>query len=153
LGDCDDSTALYCSLLESCGIHTALIEQEYHLFMMFDLGEKLDIDDEKSRSFEYRMETLDETSWIPVETTMLQQGFAQAWRAASMRMTEYEQARKINYISPVSLAWQKYQPANVTTKWELSPADVLPQDVERKSQFERRIEADEKQIVEILQNL
>ena len=37
-GDCDDSTALYCSLLESVGIKTALIQLPNHVLMAFDLG-------------------------------------------------------------------------------------------------------------------
>jgi len=36
--DCDDFTALYCAMLESVGIHTALIGLNDHILMAFDTG-------------------------------------------------------------------------------------------------------------------
>jgi hypothetical protein len=38
MGDCDDCTVLYCSLLENLNIATALIDHPDHILMMFDTG-------------------------------------------------------------------------------------------------------------------
>jgi len=38
-GDCDDTTALVCSLLESVGVRTAIATTPGHIFMAFDTGE------------------------------------------------------------------------------------------------------------------
>jgi hypothetical protein len=88
-GDCDDLVILYCSLLESVGIKTAFIDVQdpekeiAHLYMMFDTGlnpasgsaislnEKKYIVRERSSG--------KKTIWIPVETTLVDQGFDEAW--------------------------------------------------------------------------
>ncbi len=38
-GDCDDTTALLCSLLESAGVRTAILTTPGHIFLAFDTGE------------------------------------------------------------------------------------------------------------------
>jgi hypothetical protein len=81
-GDCSDTTSLLCSLMESAGIHTAALTSPGHIFMAFDTGEP-------SESSPYLADgshvvlTRDGESWIPVETTILSQGFMAAWASAS----------------------------------------------------------------------
>jgi len=92
-GDCDDLVILYGSLLESIGIQTAFVDVQdpekdiAHLYMMFDSGlspmegnlismnEKKYVIREKSPG--------KKTIWIPVETTLMEEGFEQAWKFAA----------------------------------------------------------------------
>jgi hypothetical protein len=88
-GDCDDLVVLYCSLLESIGIQTTFIdvrdpEKEIaHLYMMYDTG----LDPEQGflismneKKYVIRERSPDrKTIWIPVETTLVENGFDQAW--------------------------------------------------------------------------
>ncbi len=111
-GDCDDLTALYCSLLENVGISTALITIPGHIFMMFDTG--------VSR-YDYREVTEDRglivekanKVWIPVEITMPGEPFIRAWQEAAR---EYNRAVKKGEkigIYPTAEAWVKYVPVTL----------------------------------------
>jgi hypothetical protein len=88
-GDCDDLVVLYCSLLESIGIQTAFIdvkdpEKEIaHLYMMFDSGltpEQGTLISANEKKYVIRERSSGrKTIWIPVETTLVDGGFDQAW--------------------------------------------------------------------------
>ncbi|HTP58995.1 MAG TPA: hypothetical protein VMM82_08765, partial [Spirochaetia bacterium] len=86
-GDCSDTTALLASLLESVGIRTAVLTTPGHIFLAFDTGEPGD------NSSLFSTQTLEVivhgTTWIPVETTVLKQGFMAAWNAASELVRKY----------------------------------------------------------------
>lgn len=89
-GDCDDLVVLYCSLLESIGIQTAFIdvkdpEKEIaHLYMMFDSGltpEQGTLISANEKKYVIRERSSGrKTIWIPVETTLVDGGFDQAWK-------------------------------------------------------------------------
>lgn len=87
-GDCDDTTALLCSLLESAGIRTAVLTTPGHIFMAFDSGEP-------SQNIPWLsaagLEVLsrEDSAWIPVETTILSKGFMTAWASASELVRKY----------------------------------------------------------------
>jgi hypothetical protein len=88
-GDCDDLVVLYCSLLESIGIRTAFIdvkepEKEIaHLYMMFDTGltpEQGTLISTNEKKYVIRESSSGRrTIWIPVETTLVTEGFDRAW--------------------------------------------------------------------------
>jgi curli biogenesis system outer membrane secretion channel CsgG len=108
VGDCDDLTALYTSILENLGIQTALITTPGHIFMAFNSGEPL------SAAFKYetkgrRYIPYQGEIWIPVEITSLRKNFLHAWKIA---IKEYHNAKRKNNAEfiPVSLAWEKYAP-------------------------------------------
>ena len=102
-GDCDDSTALYCSLLESVGIKTALIQLPSHVLMGFDLG---NISVEQAQEIglpnDY-YETVNGQAWIPIETTLIKEGFAAAWQEGCRSL----QAVNIR-AETVEDAWEEY---------------------------------------------
>ena len=111
-GDCDDLTALYCSLLENIGISTALITIPGHIFMMFNTG---------ISRYDYRELTTDrgliieknDTVWIPVEITMPGEPFIRAWQEAAK---EYNSAVKKGDkigIYPTTEAWGLYVPVTL----------------------------------------
>lgn len=81
-GDCDDTTALLGSLLESSGIKTAIMTSPGHVFLAFDSGEPAE-NLWLFQSDEYEAISNGGTVWIPVETTTLSEGFEYSWRAAS----------------------------------------------------------------------
>jgi tetratricopeptide (TPR) repeat protein len=87
-GDCDDTTALLTSLLEAAGIRTAILTSPGHVFAAFESGEP-----EENRwlleSDDTAVIAHDGTLWIPVETTLLKEGFFAAWKDASTRVRTY----------------------------------------------------------------
>ena len=114
LGDCDDSTALYCALLESVGIHTALIQQPGHVLMAFDAG---------GLTLEYAQErgipdtlyiAIDGYVWIPIETTLIKDGFIHAWKTA-----QNELQRDFTNSITLQQAWEKYGTVNIPGEWSL----------------------------------
>jgi hypothetical protein len=125
-GDCDDSTVLFCSLLESVGVHTALIKQPKHVLMAFELD---------GLTLERAQEIgLDERSyipiggyvWVPVETTLIGKGFAEAWRAGAQRMSS-----GVEDITTVQDAWERFGSPDVSAVngwpegYSLPPKDRL----------------------------
>lgn len=83
IGDCDDCTAIFCSMLENLNIPTAVLDvfdPEYgHIYMMFDSG----ISIEEAGDFflnEREYVLWQDRVWIPVETTLFGQAFSDAWR-------------------------------------------------------------------------
>ena len=92
-GDCDDLVVLYNSLLESLGIKTAFIqvqdpdEELAHLYMMFDTGllpeQGYLISSNEKRFIIHEHNSNKKTLWIPVETTLIEEGFEEAWISAA----------------------------------------------------------------------
>jgi hypothetical protein len=92
-GDCDDLVVLYCSLLESIGIKTTFVdvrdpEKEIaHLYMMYDTGldpEQGTLISKNEKKYVIRERSPGrKTIWIPVETTLVETGFDQAWNTGA----------------------------------------------------------------------
>jgi tetratricopeptide (TPR) repeat protein len=96
-GDCDDSTALLASLLESGGISTAIMTSPGHVFLAFNSEEP----EENLWLFaDDRLVTLPRGGelWIPLETTVLAQGFLAAWREASRLVAAYSPNRQVEFL-------------------------------------------------------
>ena len=81
-GDCDDSTALLGSLLESAGISTAIMTSPGHVFLAFDTGEPAE-NEWLFMAEGYKVLTGNGSIWIPIETTTLSSGFLKSWKNAS----------------------------------------------------------------------
>jgi hypothetical protein len=111
-GDCDDSTVLLCSLLESAGISTAFVESPNHIYMMFDT----EIPADESRYLlpgpDSLFFTYNGTYWVPLETTMLSDGFATAWKHAANTLRETA-GTSLPAVT-ISSAWIVYEPATRT---------------------------------------
>ena len=94
-GDCDDSTALLGSLLESSGISTAIMTSPGHVFLAFDTAEP----EENYWLFEVEGHVAIRhagTLWLPLETTTLEQGFLSSWRIASGLVNDH--AEEIEFL-------------------------------------------------------
>lgn len=93
-GDCDDLAVLYASLLESLGIQTAFVEVQNpdvelaHVYMLFNSGltaaEGFLLSDNEKRYILRENASGQSMAWVPVETTLLAEGFQQAWNAAAL---------------------------------------------------------------------
>jgi tetratricopeptide (TPR) repeat protein len=106
-GDCDDLTILYCSLLESVGIKTAVITTPRHILMAF----ALDMDESAARKLIRNTGNLifrDEDTWVPVECTELKSSFLEAWAKGARQWNEHSVKRSVDFI-PVAEAWKSYE--------------------------------------------
>ena len=101
-GDCDDTTALVCSLLESAGIRTAVLTTPGHIFMAFDSGEP-------AENLRYLSSAAlaaipnGGSTWIPLETTVVTQGFMAAWASASELVKKYGASGPFEFIPVASM--------------------------------------------------
>jgi len=81
-GDCDDSSVLLAALLGNVGIRTEFVDVPGHLFLLVDTGVH-----ERNRIGlaldESQYVLADESVWIPLETTALGKGFAEAWQTGA----------------------------------------------------------------------
>lgn len=128
-GDCDDSTVLYCSLLESAGIKTALIQLPSHVLMAFDLGNiSVKQAQEIGLPNDYYV-TVNGQAWIPIETTLISEGFAAAWQEGRKSL----QAVSIE-AETVEDAWEEYGESSL---WGEPIEFAIPKD-----RIQNRIDAD-----------
>ena len=110
-GDCDDLTALFCALLENAGISTALVDYPEHIFLLFDTGIK--------RQQAYRL-PVDESLyiergdrlWIPLEITLLDQTFHQAWRKGAEELLKRSASDRRSRVVDTEGAWVQFSPAS-----------------------------------------
>lgn len=107
-GDCDDSTALLGSLLESAGIGTAIMTSPGHVFLAFNSEEPAE-NLWQFKTGEFEAFSYGGTVWIPVETTILKQGFRTAWQKASELVKKYSPKNEIEFL-PVEALREKYPP-------------------------------------------
>jgi hypothetical protein len=95
-GDCDDMTVCFASLLSSIGIATAFVDvlppghpEQGHIYLLFDTGVEprfgSSIAGNPKRFVVRRNAQGKETVWIPIETTVIVQGFDEAWSAGAQR--------------------------------------------------------------------
>ncbi|MCX7038195.1 MAG: hypothetical protein NT005_03535, partial [Spirochaetes bacterium] len=86
-GDCDDLSICYCALLETTGTESAFITVPGHIFMAFNM----DMDPEEARKAFSRPDDLifkDDKTWVPVEITMIREGFLAAWQTGAKEWRE-----------------------------------------------------------------
>ncbi len=110
-GDCDDLSVLISAGLENLGIHTALIEVPGHLFLMFDTG--LEAADAGLISQDPSLLALrDGRVWIPLEATMINTSFNEAWAEGARK---YQRALAAGELGIIDLerAWQQYKPVTL----------------------------------------
>jgi tetratricopeptide (TPR) repeat protein len=107
-GDCDDLTILYSSMLEAVAVETAFVTTPGHIFLAFSL----DLDEAGARRVFNSTEGLiiaEGKAWMPVETTLLNQGFLKAWEAGAKQWREAS-LNNANGFFPVRDAWSVYEP-------------------------------------------
>src|SRR5678816_114201 len=107
-GDCDDTTVLMASLLGNVGVDTRFVDVPGHIFLIVDTGLH-----ERNRSAlgadSTMMVITDEKVWIPLETTSLARGFAQAWRDGADEITAASARAPVEYVD-VTDSQVRYEP-------------------------------------------
>lgn len=111
-GQCDDLSVLYNSLLESVGVDTAYITTPGHIFAAFNLGMSPEL---ASRTFAKAEDLIikDGVVWVPVETTMVDDGFTKAWQTAAGEWRDASAHGTAGFFTAKD-AWQMYIPAGFT---------------------------------------
>jgi len=110
-GDCDDLSVLISAGLENLGIRTAFVEVPGHLFLMFDTGLDAGLADLISQDRKLLV-IRDGTVWIPLEATMVNTDFNEAWAEGARK---YQQALAADQLGIIDLreAWQTYRPVTL----------------------------------------
>ena len=111
-GDCDDLSILYSTLLESTGIEAAFITVPGHIYAAFNLGMNPD-DAKKTFQNPGDLIFLDGKTWIPVEITMVQDGFLKAWEMGAKEWREHNIEGNAS-LYPVHTAWEEFEPVGLT---------------------------------------
>ena len=135
-GDCDDLTALYCALLESAGIATALVDYPEHIFMMFDTG----IPRYAANSFPLAPSlyiTRGEKLWIPVEITKISSSFYEAWMLGLAEIEELPKRRRRSLVVDTAKAWEAYLPSGPRFAGAVPPPPRAAFEQEVAAQIER----------------
>ncbi len=106
-GDCDDTSALVAALLTAVGIKTAMVSYPDHVLVMFDTGIF-----EKNRfalgADASRMIGHNGTLWIPVETTLINKGFLEAWATAAPEFNQAVREGQRVEIIELEDAWKTF---------------------------------------------
>ena len=112
-GDCDDLSVVYNAMLEAAGISTAFITAPGHIYTAFDLG----ISMERAEKIFSDTEDLIEyggSVWVPVEVTLVEQGFLEAWRIGAREWRETTVHGTEGFF-PTHEAWKTYKPVELNT--------------------------------------
>jgi hypothetical protein len=113
-GDCDDLSILYCALLKSIGIEPAFITVPGHIFAAF----MVPLPPDEARALFSSPEDLvfdGEGTWVPIETTMIGDGFLKAWKSGAKQWREATAARTAK-LYPISKAWEVFPPTGFAQK-------------------------------------
>jgi sugar lactone lactonase YvrE len=118
LGDCDDTTALMLSLLESIGVSCAIADLPGHILLMADVEET----DLREIGFpEERLVNFDGRYWIPIETTKFGSNFIESWKAGRAIIKKHEDDNTAQFITLFD-ASRSYPPVTLKEKDEKQPA-------------------------------
>jgi hypothetical protein len=134
-GDCDDTTVLLASLLEAAGIRTMVLTTPGHIFLAFDSGGFAE-NAALLATRELEVVSTGGTAWIPVETTVLKDGFMAAWKAASSLVRKHRATGGLGTfafrdmgsefpsmpLGPSSITVAEPAPAAVSERFEASVA-------------------------------
>lgn len=108
-GDCDDLSVTYAALLQAVGVDTAFVTIPGHLFIAFRLNLS---EADARRSFANHRDLIfrdDGSVWIPVETTILNRGFLEAWATGARQWREHHPRGEAGFYR-TSEAWAVYEP-------------------------------------------
>jgi hypothetical protein len=110
-GDCDDMSILYTALLEASGVESAFITVPGHIYTAFALG----MTSVEGHSFFSNFSDIIEAEgklWIPVEITILGDGFMRAWQIGARQWRDAWSKGEAR-LYPIRDAWKLYEPVAV----------------------------------------
>ena len=89
-GDCDDLSVCYASMLETAGVPSAFVTVPGHILAAFAIG--LDPADARRQFANPEQLIITESGvWIPIEVTMVREGFAIAWQEGVRVWTQHHE--------------------------------------------------------------
>jgi hypothetical protein len=121
-GKCGDLTVLYCAILESIGIPTALITVPGHILMAFDLQ----VTEAEAKQIFSRPEDLIFRAgkvWLPIETTIRTGHFLDAWEEGIHQWRVGTEQNTAAFYA-IREAWKVYNPVVFSGK----PSELLMPD-------------------------
>ncbi len=110
-GDCDDLSILTSALLEAVGIKTAFITSPGHIYMAFSL----DMPESQAKNVFSNTEDfifIDDDTWVPIEITLVTDGFLKAWKIGAKDWRE-NIVRGDAIMYPIHQAWEFYEPVAI----------------------------------------
>jgi tetratricopeptide (TPR) repeat protein len=110
-GDCDDTTVLYAALLANVGVATQLVDVPGHVFLLVDAGihERNRIALGLDESFYV---VADDGVWVPIETTAIAKGFAEAWRSGAEQYRSWAARDRLERVD-VETAQAEFPPSEL----------------------------------------
>jgi hypothetical protein len=110
-GDCADLSVLYASCFEAAGIETAFVTVPGHIFMAIDPG--MTLEEARARAIdEKQLIVQGDRVWLPIETTLRDAGFTEAWNKAASEWRDAS-ARGLAAVYPLHEAWKTYAPVGL----------------------------------------
>ncbi len=134
-GDCSDLAILFATLMQSVGIEAAFITIPGHIFAAFDTG----LDEAKARESFYDPGLLiirNGEAWIPVEITMVNDGFIKAWRVAAKEWADNERSGVAAFYR-LPDCWKVYPSAAFPN---VNPRFNLPDEAETAMAFDTALD-------------
>ncbi len=125
--NCSGSSVLLAACLENIGIRTALVGTSDHVFIIFDSGvnkksaSRISVDE---KDYIIRENTV----WIPLETTIINHPFAEAWKLGASEYYKIADSQGRLDIIDIRAAWEQFPPANLAANVKASeppPADKV----------------------------
>jgi len=107
-GDCDDLSILFCSLLQSLGIESAFVTVPGHIYVAF-AADRATPADAFDQGLAIRK---DGRTWIPLEITMVKDGFVKAWRVGAKEWTDNDRQGEAK-LYPMGENWRSYPPVGI----------------------------------------
>lgn len=105
-GDCDDLSVLYASLLQGVGVTTAFITVPGHIYVAAQL-KMSPAEAKRLISNSNDLIIHDDRAWVPIEVTMTDKDFLEAWSTGASEWRDNLDTAK---FLPVAEAWQTYEP-------------------------------------------
>ena len=119
-GDCDDLSILFSALLESVSIETAFVTVPDHIYIAFALDTDPAVAAKifgQSRGFIVR----DGRAWLPLEVTLVRQGFLAAWEEGAREWKEFSASGKAGFY-PLADAWSVFAPVGLPGEAKIDTA-------------------------------
>ena len=123
-GDCDDLTILFCSLVESVGVETAMLTVPGHIYTAVNLATPASQVDSLFADPGLIIIHNDEC-WLPIEITLVGSSFQEAWETGAREWNEAAAAGKA-MIYPVGEASKRW--LNIGSPTEIVVADELAEE-------------------------